>query len=106
MQQEIAPIGVRPSLLNGISQDMMVSHYENNYGSAVRTLNAVRRELAALDSGTPPYRLRGLKSEELALMGSVARCSRSRSLRRRSPTVAACRSSTRGSGTTCRVTPI
>jgi superoxide dismutase len=72
MPQEIAPIAVRPSTLNGISEQMVVSHYENNYGNAVRTLNAVRRELAALDVGTPPYRLRGLKREELSLMGSVA----------------------------------
>src|SRR5262245_15764462 len=72
MPQEIAPIAVRPSTLNGISERMVVSHYENNYGSAVRTLNAVRCELAALDAGTPPYRLHGLKREELSLMGSVA----------------------------------
>ena len=71
MQQEIAPISVRPSTLSGISERMIVSHYENNYGNAVRTLNAVRRELAALDGDIPPYRLRGLKREELALMGSV-----------------------------------
>src|SRR5215831_11465292 len=51
---------------------MVVSHYEHNYGNAVRTLNAVRRELAALDAGTPLHRLRGLKREELSLMGSVA----------------------------------
>src|SRR5207244_10308638 len=55
-----------------ILEHMVVSHYENNYGNAVRALNAVRRELAALDAGTPPYRLRGLKREELSLMGSVA----------------------------------
>src|SRR3989442_9679348 len=72
MPQEIAPIAVRPSTLNGISEHMVVSHYENNYGNAVRALNAVRRELAALDAGTPPYRLRGLKRDELSLMGSVA----------------------------------
>jgi len=72
MPQEIAPIAVRPSTLSGISEQMVVSHYENNYGNAVRTLNAVRREIAALDAGTPPYRLRGLKREELSLMGSVA----------------------------------
>src|SRR5882762_10603100 len=72
MQQEIAPIAVRPSTLNGISEHMVVRHYENNYGNAVRELNAVRRDLAALDAGTPPYRLRGLKREELSLMGSVA----------------------------------
>jgi Fe-Mn family superoxide dismutase len=72
MPQEIASIAVRPSTLTGLSERMVVSHYENNYGNAVRTLNAVRRELAALDGGTPPYRLRGLKREELSLMGSVA----------------------------------
>jgi superoxide dismutase, Fe-Mn family len=72
MTQEVAPIPVRPSTLTGISERMVVSHYENNYGNAVRTLNAVRRNLAVLDAGTPPYRLRGLKREELSLMGSVA----------------------------------
>jgi superoxide dismutase, Fe-Mn family len=72
MPQEIAPIGVRPSTLTGLSEQMVVSHYENNYGNAVRTLNAVHRELAALDAGTPLHRLRGLKREELSLMGSVA----------------------------------
>src|SRR5258705_872629 len=72
MPQEIAPIAVRPSTLSGISEQMVVSHYENNYGNAVRTLNAVHRELAALDAGTPPHRLSGLKREELSLMGSVA----------------------------------
>jgi Fe-Mn family superoxide dismutase len=32
MQQESSPIGVRPWTLNGISERMIVSHYENNYG--------------------------------------------------------------------------
>jgi len=72
LQQEIAPIAVRPSVLNGISEQMVISHYENTYGNAVQMLNTVRRELAALDAETPPYRLGGLKREELSLMGSVA----------------------------------
>jgi Fe-Mn family superoxide dismutase len=71
MHQEITPIPVRPWTLNGISERMIVSHYENNYGGAVRTLNAVRGELAALDPATPGYRLRALKREELIAMGSV-----------------------------------
>jgi len=58
-------------MLSGISEKTVVGHYENHYGNAVRALNAVRRELAALDAATPPYRLRGLKHEELWLMGSV-----------------------------------
>src|SRR2546428_1500478 len=71
MTQEISPIQVRPWTLNGISERMLVSHYENNYGGAVRTLNAVRAELAALEGGAPGYRLRALKREELIAMGSV-----------------------------------
>ena len=51
MQQEIAPIAVRPSTLNGISEQMVVSHYENNCGNAVRTLNAIRRELCRARRG-------------------------------------------------------
>ncbi len=71
MYQEIAPISCRPWTLNGISDRLIVSHYENYYGTAVRTLTAVRRELAALDAGTPAYRIRDLKREELIAMGST-----------------------------------
>jgi len=71
MNQEIAPIPVRPWTLNGMSERLIVSHYENNYGTAVRTLNAVRRELAGLDGQAPGYRIRALKREELAAAGSV-----------------------------------
>jgi Fe-Mn family superoxide dismutase len=68
----IHPIPVRPWTLNGLSERLTVSHYENNYGAAVRTLNAVRRELAALDRAAPSDRIRSLKREELLAMGSVA----------------------------------
>jgi superoxide dismutase, Fe-Mn family len=72
MRQDITPIAVRPWTLNGLSERLVVSHYENNYGGAVRTLNAVRSELAALDAGAPGYRLRALKREEAMAAGSVA----------------------------------
>lgn len=72
MAQEIAPIAVRPSTLSGLSERMVVAHYEHHYGNAVRALNDVRRELSALDAGAPPSRLGRLKREELSLMGSVA----------------------------------
>jgi len=72
VQHEITPIPVRPWTLNGISERMIVSHYEHDYGAAVRTLNAVQAELAALPAGTPGHRLRALKHEELSAMGSVA----------------------------------
>src|SRR5215471_14786949 len=72
MRQTIIPIPVRPWMLNGISERMLVSHYENDYGTAVRTLNEIREELAELDLATARgYRVRALKREEYAAMGSV-----------------------------------
>jgi len=60
-------------MLNGISERMLVSHYENDYGTAVRSLNEIREELADLDLATARgYRVRALKREEHAAMGSVA----------------------------------
>jgi Fe-Mn family superoxide dismutase len=60
-------------MLNGISERLIVSHYENNYGTAVRSLNAFRDELNALDLATAlGHRIRTLKREELIAMGSVA----------------------------------
>jgi Fe-Mn family superoxide dismutase len=60
-------------MLNGISERMLMSHYENDYGTAVRTLNEIREELGALDLSTARgYRVRALKREEDDAMGSVA----------------------------------
>jgi Fe-Mn family superoxide dismutase len=63
----------KPWTLNGLSDDLIVCHYENNYGGAVRALNAVRERLVGLDlDAAPDYEIRSLKREELAAMGSVA----------------------------------
>jgi Fe-Mn family superoxide dismutase len=72
MDHAISPIPVRPWTLNGLSERLIVSHYENHYGAAVRTLNAVRAELAGLEARAPGHRLRALKLEELSTVGSVA----------------------------------
>jgi Fe-Mn family superoxide dismutase len=73
VSQHVAPMACKPWTLNGLSDDLIVSHYENNYGSAVRALNAVRDRLAGLElESTPDYELRSLKREELSAMGSVA----------------------------------
>jgi Fe-Mn family superoxide dismutase len=72
LDHAIHPIPVRPWTLNGLSERLIVSHYENNYGAAVRSLNAVRRELRTLDADAPADRIRSLKRDELHAMGSVA----------------------------------
>jgi hypothetical protein len=85
MYQEITPIPVRPWTLNGLSEQLVVSHYENNYGAAVRTVNAIRAELGTLEARAPGYRLRALKratSEAESRPGTPpvarARCGRGR----------------------------
>src|SRR5262249_58949773 len=63
----------KPWTLNGFSDRLMVSHYEDVYGAAARSLNAIRDRLATLDvAAVPGYDLRALKQEEGAAMGSVA----------------------------------
>jgi Fe-Mn family superoxide dismutase len=72
MRQHIAPIQCKPWTLNGLPDRLIVSHYENNYGAAVRSLNAIRDRLATLDLATAPaHEIRELKREELMAMGSV-----------------------------------
>jgi Fe-Mn family superoxide dismutase len=66
------PISFKPPRLNGLSGRLIASHYENNYGGAVRRLNAINGELAALDPATAPgFRLNGLKREELIASNSM-----------------------------------
>jgi superoxide dismutase, Fe-Mn family len=72
MEQRIVPLPVDPAKLNGISERIVASHHANNYGGAVKRLNAIRAELASLDFGTAPgFRLNGLKREELIATNSM-----------------------------------
>jgi Fe-Mn family superoxide dismutase len=58
--------------MNGLSERLLVSHYVNNYGGALRRLNAIRERLASLDwQRTTTFEINGLKREELIAAGSV-----------------------------------
>src|SRR5215208_3025157 len=72
MPYQAKPISFKPPRLKGLSAKLIASHYENNYGGAVRRLNAIRAELAAADpAAIPPFRLNGLKREELIATNSM-----------------------------------
>ena len=72
MRYRLAPIFCRPWLLNGLSQRLIESHYENNYGGALNRLNAITEKLESLDfSTTPGYVINGLKREELIALNST-----------------------------------
>ena len=72
MRYHLTPIFCRPWLLNGLSQRLIESHYENNYGGALRRLNAITEQLESLDfEKTPGYVINGLKREELVALNST-----------------------------------
>jgi Fe-Mn family superoxide dismutase len=72
MSFQARPISFKPSRLKGLSARLIASHYENNYGGAVRRLNAIEGELGALDPASAPgFRLNGLKREELIATNSM-----------------------------------
>lgn len=62
-----------PAKLDGLSERLIRSHWENNYQGSVKTLNAVRGRLTAAlaDTEAPPAIYGGLKREELHRTGSV-----------------------------------
>jgi superoxide dismutase, Fe-Mn family len=67
------PLPFDPRSLKGLSERLVVSHWENNYGGAVKALNTLRGRLAQAlaDPNTPPYVYTGLKREQLLRTGSV-----------------------------------
>ena len=72
MLYEMKPLGCEPAKLTGLSEKLIFSHYENNYGGAVKRLNAITATLAELDMATAPvFTLNGLKREELIATNSM-----------------------------------
>ena len=66
------PLSCDPAKLAGLSEKLIVSHYENNYGGAVKRLNAIAEQLAALDfAAAPVFVINGLKREELIAANSM-----------------------------------
>src|SRR5436305_7343427 len=72
MAYEVKPLACDPTRIKGMSEKLIVSHYENNYGGAVRRLNGITEQLAALDfAAAPVFVINGLKREELIAMNSM-----------------------------------
>jgi superoxide dismutase, Fe-Mn family len=69
---EMKPLACDPTRLSGLSEKLIVSHYENNYGGAVRRLNQIQEQLDTLDFATAPgFVMNGLKREELVAANSM-----------------------------------
>ena len=72
MKYQLKQIYCRPWTLSGLSLPLLESHYENNYGGALRRLNAITAQLESLDyANAPGYVINGLKREELVALNST-----------------------------------
>jgi superoxide dismutase, Fe-Mn family len=72
MPYTMKPLSCDPARVRGMSEMLIISHYENNYGGAVKRLNAIEEQLAALDyANAPGFLINGLKREELIASNSM-----------------------------------
>jgi Fe-Mn family superoxide dismutase len=72
MIYDIKPMSFDPKAITGLSEKILVSHYENNYSGAVKRLNAITAQLAELDfAKAPVFTINGLKREELIAANSM-----------------------------------
>ena len=72
MAYALKPLPFDPQKIKGRSEKILVSHYENNYGGAVRRLNSIADQLASLNfDEAPGFLINGLKREELIASNSM-----------------------------------
>jgi Fe-Mn family superoxide dismutase len=72
MDALIQPLPFDGANLHGLSAKLITSHHQNNYGGAVKRLNAIRTRLAATPfASATGFELNGLKREELVATNSM-----------------------------------
>ena len=54
MTYDIKPLPFDPKNIKGLSEKLLVSHYENNYSGAVKRLNTITAQLAEMDFEAAP----------------------------------------------------
>ena len=67
----VLPLPFDPKALKGLSEKLLVSHHDNNYAGAVKRLNQIEHEIAALPKDAAPFRMGSLKREELIARNSM-----------------------------------
>jgi superoxide dismutase, Fe-Mn family len=72
MNYRMKPLSCDPARIKGMSERLIISHYENNYGGAVKRLNLIDEQLAALDfANAAGFLINGLKREQLIALNSM-----------------------------------
>jgi Fe-Mn family superoxide dismutase len=72
MDARLKDLPFDPAGMKGLSEKLIRSHHQNNYGGAVKRLNAIRGKLRDLPFSTAPvFEINGLKREELVATNSM-----------------------------------
>src|SRR5260370_20161768 len=72
MAYQMKPLSCDPAKIKGMSERLIISHYENNYSGAVKRLNLIDEQLAELDyAKAAGFLINGLKREQLIAMNSM-----------------------------------
>jgi superoxide dismutase, Fe-Mn family len=72
MTYQMKPLSCDPARIKGMSERLIISHYENNYGGAVKRLNVIEERLSELDyAGAAGFLINGLKREQLIATNSM-----------------------------------
>jgi superoxide dismutase, Fe-Mn family len=72
MPYNMKPLFCDPARIKGMSERLIISHYENNYGGAVKRLNLIDDQLAELEfDKAAGFLINGLKREQLIAMNSM-----------------------------------
>jgi Fe-Mn family superoxide dismutase len=70
-KHEPAPLPFKAGSLTGISEKMITAHHDKNYTGAVKNLNKVEADLAALKPDAPAYLVAGLRDKQLTYFNSM-----------------------------------
>jgi superoxide dismutase, Fe-Mn family len=70
-EHQLKPLPFNPGKLQGLSEKLLTSHHQNNYGGAVKRLNLIQQQIAGLPNDAAPYQMGSLKREELIAANSM-----------------------------------
>lgn len=70
-EHAIQPLPFDPAKLKGLSERLLSSHHQNNYGGAVKRLNLIQKQLGSLPADAAPHQMGSLKREELIASNSM-----------------------------------
>ena len=70
-ENQIKPLPFNAAKLPGLSEKLIVSHHQNNYGGAVRRLNQIQQQIGSLPKDAQPYQMGSLKREEIVATNSM-----------------------------------